>query len=236
MAERYYVGGYWPARPEAAQLCAQRLAGYLADLASVDPLLASWYELGGSRKQALTRRIDPSFESLCERLSPTRHRRNQNSDTPADALGYAFSAWNGAEAEAGLSVCCGGYSRHVSNSVLINLPDPDGPGRSIYRRDTLAALLRATVARWEPAQATVTTGALRTAQALKGGQAVAGWATYLADSAQVHPERLPANATAQPLGTGTVILLDSEPLHTTAADVIAVRAAIDDLPLPEKAS
>jgi hypothetical protein len=53
MAEAFYVGAYRGPRGEPVEDCARRLSIFLSALAEVDPLLASWFKTGGSRKAAL---------------------------------------------------------------------------------------------------------------------------------------------------------------------------------------
>lgn len=230
MAEAFYVGAYWGARAEPVADCACRLAGFLAALGEIDPLMAAWREKGADRKAASLRHVDPSPEALQELLLAGRARRDDRDRSVMPDLGFLVGMWNGSDVQVGLTVRCGASAPAggISNSVVIQLPEAVGPGMALYRRDTALALMRAVVAGWKPAWCTWTNHAVRRAQAAQPGEIVVGWSTYLIPSGgEVLVDQLPGGVTAQRFeGDGLMVTLDGDADSAPDAMISAVRGAL----------
>lgn len=75
---------------------------------------------------------------------------------------------------------------------------------------------------WDPAWATFTSHALRSAQGAGPGKIVVGWLTYVT-SPLASP--LPEGITREPLGAGSLITTGETPMNVTVDQVIATRQA-----------
>lgn len=142
---RPFVGAYWKERPATHQQCVSRLHEFMIGLGERDEKLAKWVQQGWSVRQALSRPIDLSIESLTRQLKQHRdfHRRIMPD------IGFSFAAWNGnMEASASLSVSVGSYSEHVGNSVALCCPPVLQELWESGRR--YKSLLEFTIECWDP--------------------------------------------------------------------------------------
>jgi hypothetical protein len=230
MAEAFYIGAYWGSRPEPVGSCADRAAAFLASLSTIDPLLASWFEKGTKGKPA-SASVQPSAEVLQRLLLAGRALRDDAARSVMSDLGFLVGLWNGEDVQVGITVRCGAAppTEAVGNSVAIQLPEAEGAGMALYRRDAALGLMRAVVSSWEPSSATFTSHRLRNAQGAKPGGLVVGWATYLAAPYRLRIDRLPAGASAEPAGTGgTLITLGDSPTSVSEQLVMAVHDSLGD--------
>ncbi len=87
MAEPYTLGAYWGPRASSADENAARLAGFLGDLADIDPMLSGWRPKADSRSvSAVTVEVDQA--SLSQLLKAGRNRRDVGGEV-VEELGYA---------------------------------------------------------------------------------------------------------------------------------------------------
>jgi len=229
VAETFYIGAYWGPREEPVFDCAHRLSSMLNALGAVDPLLASWFHTGASRKAALARSVDPSPEVLQELLLKGVARRDDAGRSVMTELGFSASIWNGQKIQVGVNVRCGSSAAVpglASNSVVVQLPEAQGEAMALYRRDTALALLRAVIMAWRPSWSTWTSHRLRKAQDAQPGEVVVGWATYVADPSGVRADRLPASVTTEPLDVGMLVTADGDADVVSETTVSAVRGAL----------
>lgn len=195
----------------------------------MDPLLASWFQTGGSRQAALTHPVDPSPESLGALLLAGRQRRDDATRSEMTEVGFSTSLWNGQPADVGVSVRCGSGAAipgMTSNSSSIQLPPPEGDAAALYRRDTALAIVRSVVTAWEPSWCTWTSHRLRSVQDAQPGEVVAGWATYVAGRRGAQADPLPAGLTGEEIGAGLLLVADGDADSATGATITAVRAAL----------
>lgn len=229
MVDNFYVGAYWGSRGEPVDACAQRLARFLADLAATSPLLGSWFKTANSRRAALKRPIGASEESLRELLLAGRARRDDETRSVITELGFSVGMWNGQDVPVGLRVRCGApvsVQGMTSNVVVMQLPTAEGDGLALYRREVALAVMRSVVAVWQPSWATWSGHRLRDAQDRQPGEVVTGWATYVADGDGVLTSRLPAEVTAERLGTGLLLVADGDADSASETTVLQVRSAL----------
>ncbi|WP_342212426.1 Imm52 family immunity protein, partial [Mycobacterium pseudokansasii] len=223
MSPSFYLGAYWGIRAASVDECAERLATMIEQFAHVDPLLTSWRQGAGSKRKAIEQPVVTSDHTdLVTRLLTGRNRRDTNRQV-IDELGYSVSWWNGnPDASIGLSVGCGQTSPYVTNSFVLNLPKPGAGSGHLYNPGVAAKLLNIVVDTWQPDHAVWTNHDLVDKQrqpdrrlengGIIAGQLVghpAGWANFLSDSDSVKFDMalLPAGATVERLGTGTLVLL-----------------------------
>lgn len=226
MAETSYIGAYWGPREESVSDCAGRWSNMLNALAAVDPLLASWFRTGASRKAALARRVGQSPEGL---LLSGRARRDDADRSVMTELGFSASIWNGQKAQVGVSVRCGSSAAVqglASNSLTVQLPEAQGEATALYRRQSALAVLRAVVTAWQPSWCTWTSHRLRKAQGAQPGEVVVGWATYVYDRSGVRTDRLPGSVTAEALDVGLLLIADGDADVVSETTVSAVRGAL----------
>jgi hypothetical protein len=138
---------YWR-EPEKRRLIEylEDMRGYVMDLASLDPLLSTWFLKGKSVADA--RRFDfvNDFERCVQKA--LRSKSNQESDR-IPRRGYVFGLWNGRveSDEGGVAITSSrGWGRIDDFSFDLPLLTPESA--HLLTPSTLAALLRAAVHRW----------------------------------------------------------------------------------------
>lgn len=141
-----FVGAYWSQRRESMEAASARLASFLKALSEQRADLSKWYRKAGSRDAALRSVLTPDGASIVGELKPSRRDVDRQ---PIPELGFAFAAWNGAEAS--LSAQIGAWSPYVRNAVVLNL----GSGVRLGE-DSSRALLEALVRAFDPDHAVVT--------------------------------------------------------------------------------
>jgi hypothetical protein len=148
---RPFIGAYWSQRKETRFECAQRLANFLAAV-STEPLLGIWFLpiKSKSRKQTKPLPIETNAAAI-EALLRTNNRDIDG--TPIPELGFSISIWNGELVDPlSLSVRCGGYSKFVKNSAVLQFPACEIEN-SPTELDRLESLLKLFVSVWDPDRA-----------------------------------------------------------------------------------
>ncbi|MGE6758569.1 immunity 52 family protein [Corallococcus interemptor] len=208
VSESYYAGAYWGPRRESSEECARRMGTLLAGLPSVDPSLASWYQQGKSRKDALKKplRPDPAALELFVR---------QGKDRIFEDLGFSVGGWNGASDDyevSGFLIRCGAYSEGGGNRCVFTLPSKGPSQDRLVTASALAALMGKTAAAWEPDWGVAISEQhrdLAKPRHAKGAPHV-GWVTYLSARRGTVPP-LPAPVRIEPVeDKGTLITLTPE--------------------------
>ncbi len=223
----HYLGAYWGARAETLEQCTDRCVSFLKRIGSVDSALATWYEKGRSRRDALRKPVEPTPVRIRDLLLAGRNRRDLGDRSVLEDLGFRVGMWNGSAApdSVGLSVRCGSYTavKGLGNALVVNLPSPEGEvGRRLFAGATAGALVEAVVEYWEPTWATWTSHELADAQPTDGG--VVGWMTYLSGP---HGLKVPLDGyDTKQLGEGLLITLGEQPTAVSADDVLGLRAAL----------
>ncbi|WBP93106.1 hypothetical protein O6072_18020 [Mycolicibacterium neoaurum] len=237
------LGAYWNARADTVEDCAERASALLSALAPIDPLLTDWRDKAGSRRNALAQPlVTTNYDDLVHRLFAGRNRTDVGNEV-IENLGYAVSWWNSRENREGgitLRLHLGVTSPHVSNSVVLNLPDSRQTPR-LYEKGAASALLSAVISIFQPDRASWSSNDLKKAQAepdqelpnggIAYGQLIghpAGWATYLADRSGISfdPDALPKDAVVEKLESGTLVIVGENPADPPLSDVLAVRVAM----------
>jgi hypothetical protein len=251
MSLSFYLSAHWGARAASVDECAQRLAALMEQLARVDPLLTGWREGANSLRAAIKQPlVTTEHTDLVTRLLAGRSREYFNDRPVIEELGYSVGWWNGnPDAHTRLSVACGITSSAVSNSCSLDLPEPD-EGPHLYDPAIAATLLNIVIDTWHTDRVVWTNHDVVDRQCqpdrrlegggIEGGQLIghpAGWANYLSDSDPVKFDigLLPAGATVQRLGTGTLVLVGHDPANPPLDDVLQVRRAMGyEVPPPHK--
>lgn len=229
MAEPFYIGGYWAQRPESVEACADRLHTFLTALARAHPLLGTWFRKGYSRRAALRHQVEPTPEALRTLLLAGRNRRDDDRSV-IEELGFSTSMWNGNDIAVGLMVHVGMYPAvSLPNSVVMNLPKPEGAALALYTPAVAGQIVEAVVSAWDATWATWSSAGLRHRQGAAIADIVVGWQTYLAAGQAVRDCPLPAGVTTDPLGSGLRLTIGKDPGSPPEALVVAVRGALDDL-------
>ena len=209
--DNFYIGAYWAGRAESSERCAERSAHMLEGLASASDQYSHWYIQGSSRAGALREKIMlGDADALRDRFVASR----RVGDT--DTVGYRLSAWNGRDPGVSLSVLCGAVPRtpHVLNTAVLTLgAEDDAP--ELLRPDVAEATLRALVDAWTPDWATVSSYAVRKAQAAPPRSPVLGWMTVVRRTTRVAD--LPVE------GEYSVLRLPGGPTSVTADAVTTAR-------------
>ncbi|VBA61452.1 Imm52 family immunity protein [Mycobacterium attenuatum] len=232
----------WGARVESVDQAAGRVAKLLPALAALDSALSSWRDLGRSKREATAKPlVTTNHADLVQRLQDGRHRTDVGRQIMED-MGYSVYWWNGAEdsqAAANLNIHIG--SSALGNHVVLKLPEPDAVP-SLYTRGIAHKLLHILVDIFDPdsvlwsneellAKQTEPDHPTEDGRGYVLGKLVghpAGWANFLSDSDSVKFDMalLPAGATVERLGTGTLVLLGQDPADPPLRDVLQVRRAM----------
>lgn len=156
---RGLLGLYWNARPQSLDECADLSYRTLLELRKVG--FDSFYQRGRSRKDALRRPVDASFEGIRKLLARGVNRNEVNREVIPE-LGFSLSLWSGhADDESlGVAIHCGSYSRWVGNNVTVTLPS-EGPYCLEQVRAKAEAVFDALVSLWNPEQALLSDANLR---------------------------------------------------------------------------
>ena len=206
--QKFMLGAYWDARADSLEKCTEDAARFLARLAEIDPLLASWYERGRSRKDALERKVDIlDAQKLQGLLLAGRNRRDVDREV-IDELGCKLSLWNGAdeeEAEATVSIHCGAYSARIGNSVIIDLPYQSESSEWVGKASSLLAL---TAEVWQPNWAGIMSKKAMRERDFDGDNPFVDWMVYV-------PRKIasvPSPGRVEELnGLGSVVVVQPDP-------------------------
>jgi|SRR6218665_271995 len=144
--ESYMAGAYWGPRKELPEECAWRAERFLTTIAEIDPSFSRWYQQGRSRKDALTKPIEPTRAALEKLIRRGRDRQFAE-------LGYSVWAWNGVcvdYEDCGLNFGCGLYAEGQSNRCVFNLPSRGPNAERVLTASVLSGLVRSMVLAWAP--------------------------------------------------------------------------------------
>lgn len=216
---RFMLGAYWDARPDNLEQCTENAGKSFARLAEIDPLLARWYELGRSRKDALKRRVDTSdMQSLRNLLLKGRNRYDIGREVIED-LGFSLSLWNGAgeeAAEASVRIHCGCYSEYVGNNVLIDLPFKAESLRWVKNASSLLALVAET---WRPKWAGIMSTKAMKDRDFDGDYPFVDWMVYVPRA--VKAVSLPSRIEVLK-GLGSIVVVQPDPPVGDNAEELAL--------------
>lgn len=177
--QKFMLGAYWDARADNLEKCTEDAVRFFAGLAEIDPLLARWYELGRSRKDALERKVDVlDAQKLQELLLAGRNRRDIGREV-INELGFNLWFWNGAnkeEAEASVTIHCGAYSERTGNNVIVNLPYQSESSEWVGKASSLLAL---TAEVWKPNWAGIMSKKAMRERDFDGDNPFVDWMVYV---------------------------------------------------------
>lgn len=239
---RAFFGAYWGPRAESAEECADRVGRLIRGLEVIDVLLTGWRDKAETKAGALAQPVvTTDRQDLVERLKAGVVRDDRG--TLIETAGYSVYWWNGDESDPAaitLNMSLGRTSKQVPNSVVFQFPDPTALP-SIYSARSASDLVLTVIEVFQPDRAVWLDDDSRAAQKdpdrvlPNGARAIgrlvghpAGWATYLADSEPTgfNDSLLPATASAERIGDGTLVLLGNDPANVPVDDLLAVRAAM----------
>jgi hypothetical protein len=220
MSIRFFLGAYWRARRESIDRCADRLHQMFSGISTCDVSLATWYELGRSRKQALERRADVgSREYLVSVLDRGRHRRDTDKSV-MDELGFGAGLWNGGRKgrEAGLMLTCGCFTSNpnLGNCVALRLPEDLG---DLRQGERMARLLASIATALEPDWAGVMSTDAMNARRFNARVPFVDWMIYLSKRLAPQIPPLPSPAVVRLVDSvGSIIVVQSEPPAPTSPE------------------
>jgi hypothetical protein len=222
-----YVGAYWGPRREPLAACADRATRFLAGLCSCSPVLATWFEKGDSREDALRRRVLPERDIVMGLLGSGRNQRDIDRSVIED-LGYSLDVWNGQEPAVGLRIACGKYppTPNIKNAVVINLPYSEEGLGDLASPEMAKRLVGLAVECWGPDWATWSSHQWREEQGRPARQPVLGWVTYL--RGMDGPRALPPGVSLEPFGDGALVTSGDDIADVTGAKLAALRESLAD--------
>ena len=173
----YFAGGYWAARYESADTCAQRMTRLLRLLAMCHPELAQWFQQADSLEEAVQRAFTPDPEVLLRIID--------DEDSRNGPLGFSFGVWTGHTQDGhgtGVRVTCGSSLPDAPpNLCLLSLPWPETlAGQQILTRSVLTCIMRAMVLAWDPDWGVIVSEDVRKHMfKTSPGFTHPGWLTYI---------------------------------------------------------
>jgi len=224
MSKDFYAGAYWGDREESLDACATRLSRFLNDMKCCGDPFCTWYEKGGSRREALTKRISPDLDYL-------RRLLTAGSVKGSGSTGYVVGMWNGRSDTNGvidLSVSCGSacLKYGLLNTCVIDLPHESPGFEEVVCLSVLKPLLGSLARNWQPDWAAVIPRTLRSLLPVPHGHPHHAWILYLSDKRGTVPQ-LPEPARSEPLaGLGTLVTVVGElfdvdnPAHVSAVQAV----------------
>nr|WP_232536989.1 immunity 52 family protein [Cystobacter fuscus] len=200
-------------------------------MAKVDPSFSRWFQQGRSRKDALSRPIEPTRESLEKLIRRGRDRQFED-------LGYSVWAWNGVcvdYEDSGLNFSCGAYSEAVSNVCVCSLPTRGSNAERVLSVPVLTELMRSMVLAWEPGFALVTSSMLRetmlreTVTSIGIAGTFVGWIMYFPRSRGTVPP-LPAPVRIEPVeDKGMLVILTPDLLTVSNPEHVELAQRVQGL-------
>jgi Immunity protein 52 len=217
MSTRFFLGAYWPARKESIEQCADRMLRFFADLRACDDALATWYELGRTRKQAQGKVADVSSRDYwLTRLKEGKNRRDTDR-TVIEELGFSVGLWNGREKQkvAGLHVICGNYSAWTGgNNVTLDFPEELG---TLKQPERMSGVLAAVARAWEPDWAGVMSRDAMSARAFNAKVPFVDWMVFV-------PRKIgnvPVPSSLTQLENGSLIMVQPDPPMETDMEALS---------------
>ncbi|REK11419.1 MAG: hypothetical protein DWQ37_14135 [Planctomycetota bacterium] len=222
-----FLGAYWPARKEPLEACASRLVSFFDELVTLDARLTRWFGLASSRNKALEKPAHVlSFDYWVDQLSHSRTMSDMPRE-PIEELGFSPGLWNGEAGglSVGLSVCCGSFSRHAANNVLIRFSQGSGCLASVT---TMRAVLRLVARVWEPRWAGVMSEQAIGARDFDARRPFVDWIVYIGRCWLAEEPVLESPASVEGLEAGTLIVVQDEPPHPSNPDDVANIRRVED--------
>jgi hypothetical protein len=202
------LGAYWDARPDSLEKCLDNTKRFFGGLAKIDPLLASWYKLGRSRRDAFRRKIDTTdAQGLRNLLLRGRNRRDIDHEV-IENLGFGLSLWNGSgekETDASLSIHCGCYNERVGNSVIIHLPRKSEGLKWVENANSLLALVAES---WMPNWAGIMSDKAMTERNFDGDYPFVDWMVYVPRLVKAVPS---PSRIEELKGLGSIVIVQPNP-------------------------
>ncbi len=200
LAQGYDLSALWGPRPASLEESAAKVVRFLLLIQELGAgQFGRWYELGYSRSEALSRRVQVEEQAIREFMAS---RVQPHTDR---GLGFRIGLWNGAaddDEAIGLSICCGLTFRSLSNACVIGLPRLRERTVSLLTTSTLVQLTRGIVDVFDPDR-------VRCFPMLD--EAPVGWLHYL----RARPSDLPQlPAEIHGVGPGALIVKTNEPFST----------------------
>lgn len=123
MSDRVSVGVYWGVRPTTITLAVQQALQVFDGLCRIHEVLSlsTWYEKGMSKKEALSKQLVLSEDTMRRLLQEGQNRYDTTREIIED-LGYSFNLWNGRDDEDGVSLnmACGVTNPRLNNFCVLS--------------------------------------------------------------------------------------------------------------------
>lgn len=224
---RFMLGAYWDARPDGLEKCTEDACQFFARLAEIDPLLARWYELGRSRKDALKRKVDTfDIQRLRGLLLKGRNRYDIGREVIED-LGFSLGLWNGAEEEeeeeASVSIHCGCYNDRIGNNVLIDLPCKPESLRWAENASTLLTLVAEV---WRPKWAGIMSKKAMRERNYDANYPFVDWMVYVPRPVESVP---PPSRVEVLKGLGSIVVVQPDPPVGDSAEELSLIRRVESL-------
>jgi hypothetical protein len=224
MIETYYAGSYWIARPESAEVCAQRAEHFFRSLGRCDSAWTRWYEPNNSFDEARTPPFTTEAANFQKLFAQEEHQIGD---------GFSFGLWMGEKKEepSFVDVSCGSADPWLPLTCVLTVNDEGPVGERVLTASVMTEVLRAMALAWDPEWGIATSTAHRR-MAVKGFPHVGtfvGWVMYFSRLRGPVPP-LPAPVRIEPVeDKGTLVILTPERFTVSNPEHVALAARVHEL-------
>jgi hypothetical protein len=207
MSESYYVGSYWPPRPEPAEACARRMEEFFRLLGRCEPTWIHWYETANSFEEARKRQVRTDAANLTRLLEKKENRIG-------DGFFYGLWAGDAPKESTGLNGGCGSASPWSHSNCVLTPPSKGTISERVLTAPVMAEALRAMALAWEPEYGIASSDQHRRLitppEEFPHPGNFVGWMMYFSQARGAVPP-LPAPVRVEPVeDKGTLLLLTPE--------------------------
>ncbi len=230
----YYIGAYWPDRPESAGECAERMSECFRKLSEVDPVFED-VRFVATTKTEYPRVQASDVNALTSIFEQGRNREDVPPRRVIEKLGYSASFISRErlpEQKWVIRINCGVYASNPNllNRCVLNIPGDGEVATRLLDRSSALEMMQALVTAWDPDWAVLQSTEFRRLIAPTvaiPGPALIGWMVYFSDRAGVVPEVDVFERIELPR-QGTLLVLREQPISATDQDDILVAQALRD--------
>lgn len=227
----YYIGAYWPDRPESASQCGARMSGCLRALASVDAVFGDVY-LVTDKGEYPSVKIDdePAFTAIYEQ---GRNREDAPPRRIIEKLGYSasfISRDRSPEQKWVIRSACGMYANNpgLLNRCVLSLPKSGETAERLTGCAPAISMAKAVVSAWDPQWAAVQSNEFRSLIAPTAaipGAAMIGWMMYFSKRAGTVPDVAVHSRVEWP-DLGTMLVVTEDPISVSREGHVSVAKAL----------
>ncbi len=171
-------------RRESRRTCADRLLKFLKRLRHIDPVFKSnWFGAGERPEDPRNKPVVLDSAALDSVLKKGIHKTDYvpgSLPTPIRDLGFSVCLVSDGYHRVSLWIQCGGHTKLVDNSIIIQLPNSGVAGGRVFSIPTLTRIFDLIVHCWNPDVGQVWSSQMSDAIGESNDDLQVGWLTYVA--------------------------------------------------------